>query len=156
DAADQLIRELLDGSGALEQNVWVPDSWLEAAKAKQVNLQTIPRNQVYATLELLAPPPPLTTAIERVKFNATKLLNELNDAQLQRLVDLTQAEVVCPLLGAQVAFRVARTVMGAPGEQLIALLDRMPGDARMNASMAAQVSQVVTRFKSRRGPREIG
>ena len=156
DAADRLMRQLLDGSGALEQNVWVPDSWLEAAKARRVNLQTIPRNRVYSTLEPFAPPPPLTIAIERVKFNATKLLNELNDEQLQRLVDLAQAEIVYPLLGAQAAFRVARTVMGGPGEQLIALLDRMPSDARMNASMAAQVSQAVTRFKGRRGPRETG
>jgi hypothetical protein len=155
-AADQLIRELLDGVGTVEQNVWVPDLWLEAAKAKRVNLQTIPRNRVYATLKPLAPPPPLSTAIERVKFNAMKLLSELNDAQFQQLIDLAKADVVCPLLGAQAAFCVARTVMGPTGEQLLALLDRMPSDARLNASMAAQVGRAVTRFKVRRGPREIG
>jgi hypothetical protein len=134
----------------------VPDSWLEAAKAKRVNLHTIPRNRVYATLEPLAPPAPLTTAIERVKVNATKLLNELNDVQLQRLVELAQADVVCRMLAAQTALRVARAVMGTTGDQFVALLDRLPADARMNASMSTQVAQAITRFKARRGPREIG
>ncbi len=155
EAADRLMRELLDGWGASEPNVWVPDSWLEAAKAKRVDLQAVPRNRVRATLEPLAPPPALTTAIERVRLNATKLFNELNDAQLQQFVDLGRADVVCPLLAAQAAFRVARSVMGAPGERLIALLDRMPSDARTSASIAAQVSQAITRFTGRRGPREI-
>jgi len=155
ETADVLIRKLLDGTGDFEQNVWVPDSWLESAIAKRVDLQTVPRNRVYATLEPLAPPPPLTTAIERVEFNAMKLINELNDAQLLRLASLVEADVVCPLLAAMIVFGVARSVMGVAGEQLIALLDRMPNDARLNTSIAAQVSRAIGQFKERRGPREI-
>lgn len=154
--AARLVRDLLDGAGADEQNVWVPDSWLEAARrTKGVNLRSLPRDRVLATLRLLAPPAPLTTAIERVKANATKILGELNDAQLRRLVDLTEADPVCPMLAAQAAFRVARATMGTAGDQLFALLDRVPSDARMNSALATQVSRVVASFEARKGPRDI-
>jgi hypothetical protein len=152
--SERLITGLLDG-GAGEQNVWVPDAWLQAATAKGIDISSIARGQVRATLEAAAPPPPLNTALDRVSLQANQMLKELNDTQQGRLIELVKADDVCPLLAAQVAFSVARRVLGPAGDQLVAILDRPPADARSKESLAAQVTQAITRLKARRGPREV-
>jgi hypothetical protein len=90
-----------------------------------------------------------------VKAKANQMLNDLNDAQLQRLTELVQVDTVCPMLAAQAAFRVVRAVFGAAGNQAAVILDRLPADPRIHASVVGQVSQAITQFKGRRAPREI-
>ena len=112
-AGEQLVTNLLDGAGAAERNVWVQESWLQAARTKRIDLASIPRDRVHETLQLHAPPPPMRTAIDRVRQKMEQALNELNDKQLQRLLEEVKANVVCPALMAQAAFGVARIAPGS-------------------------------------------
>jgi hypothetical protein len=153
-ASERLITGLLDG-GAGEPNVWVPDAWLRAATANRIDISAIPRGQVRATLEAAAPPPPLDTALGRVRLRAEQMLKELNDAQQARLIELVKADDVYPLLAAQVAFSVARRVLGPAGDQLVAILDQLPANPRSRESLAAQVTQAITRLKAMKGLKEV-
>jgi hypothetical protein len=153
EASRTLIASLLNGVG--EQNVWLPDSWLQAARAKRIDLAKLPRDQVYATLLPLAPPPPLAAALDRVKSKATQLLAELGESHLQRIPELARNDEVCALLAAQAALAVARKILGPEDGRLLALLDDMPPDRRLKDSLATQVAEAVRTLRARRGPREI-
>jgi hypothetical protein len=155
EASKALIADLLSGAGATAQNVWVPDSLLQAAKAKNINLAELPRDQVYQTLLPLAPPSPLVRAIERVRSSTTRLLNEINDSDLQRVAELAKTDEACALLAAQAALSVARKMLVAEDGILVALLDGMPADLRLKDSLATQVTEATQKLKARKGAREI-
>ncbi len=154
-ASKILIADLLSGASAAEQNIWLPDSWLQAAKAKKIDLAKLPRDQVYPTLLPLAPPPPLATALERVSFRAAQLLGELNDSHLRRLVELVKNDEGCALLAAQAALSAARKILGPEDGRLLSLLDGMAADVRLKDSLTTQLTEATQKLKARKGAREV-
>lgn len=153
-ASKKLVDGLVDGEGE-GKSVWIPDSWLKSAKEKQIDLATIPRDAILATLQKVAPPSPQAVALERVREKANQVLGEVNEKQADRLLELVKADPVFPLLAAQEALTCVRAVLGGTWGHAVVLLDAAPADERWMASLISQVGQAVGKLKVLRGARTM-
>jgi hypothetical protein len=151
--SQKLITRLIDAAGTAEENIWVPEAWVKAAKAKRVDLKKVERNVLYSTLASHAPPPADQAALDRVKARAVQALNELNDKQLERLLSLVKDDVAYALLASHQFLLLARE-LGIEA-QAIPLLTKLPDAPAFRHSITGQVSLAIEEFKQRKGAREI-
>lgn len=150
----KLVDKLLDGEGE-GKNIWIPEPLLQVARDKQIDLTSIPREAILATLQKDAPPTPQAIALGCVREKANQVLGEVNEKQADRLVELVKDDLVCPLLAAQEALACVREVFMGIWPQAAVLLTAAPGDQRWSASLVAQVGEAVGKFKVLRGGRTV-
>jgi hypothetical protein len=151
---EKLVDRLLTGTGA-QKTLWVPDSWLRAAKDQGLDLSTYTRDKVLSALEVVAPSPPIELGLEKIRSVGQVVQADLNEQQLNRIAEITEADQLLCSLAAQVAFTISHEVLGPAAAPLAVMLNDLPGAEDFRQAARGQVSRVVDQMKALRAKREV-
>jgi hypothetical protein len=153
--AEGLIAGFVDGSKLPKPNVWVPDSWLQAARRKNVKIEALPRDQVYDALKAHAPSPRNEVVMARVREVGAKVLAQIGEEALQAVLRRVDGDDIFALLAADRASVSARAIFDDAPSVAATLFEAVRSDAGIRAELAAPVGQAIGRFQKHHGPREL-
>ena len=79
-----LIKQFLDSAQESYEPIWVPESWVTAAKEAGVKLDELDRDKILATLEACKPPSAKDQAVEHTLRVLREVMPRIDDESLQK------------------------------------------------------------------------
>jgi hypothetical protein len=153
----KIIGELLDTPIEGKPPLWVPPTWIAAARTAKVNFKETPHDQLQSVLQKHAPPPPLDAALAEVRRVTNNLRNEFTDAPVvafQVLVDNDPA--LLPLVTRQIVAAVQRAVGVHADDRLWQFAEAVTTDDYLLNQIATTLKQFAADFLKRKGARQVG
>jgi hypothetical protein len=148
--AQKLVSNLLNRTGAEQENVWVPDTWLRRAAQAGVDIRTIDRADAHGTLKKYAPPTPLDTALGRVRTQTVDVIAAFSERQQQRLVEILRSDEVSVAIASSKAGEIAYQVLGRWPQ-----LNNLATDPRLRDALVSRVSVALSTSIGPEAPRDI-
>jgi len=149
--SEEIIAGFVEGSKLARPNVWVPGSWIQAARKKNVKIEELPRDAVFGVLEEHAPPPRNEVVIGRIRDVGAKVLPLLGEDQVAAIIDGLAHDVIFATMIADRASVIIRAVL----PELLAF-EAIREDAAFLETLMAPVADALASFREHRGPRELG
>lgn len=151
-----IIKDLLDAQVAERPPLWVPSTWIEEARRKQVKLAEIPAGDVERVLREHAPKPSLEVALDEVKRVVNQMRVEFTDQAVAAFQIALDADAsLLPLVAHDVASAVGRALGVAHDQRSWELQEAVLNDALLREKVLAVLNQAATAFIQRRGERKL-
>jgi hypothetical protein len=135
--AKRLIRDMLEGSPEAQQNVWVQEAWVHAAR-KKVDLANVPLDQVVSILQIHAPRPPKEMALEQIRLVGQRLWTDFHaghkDVFRRRL---TEDAALMSLAREKIRTVLQGTLGHLAADRLARLADALCDDADLRGHIVA-------------------
>lgn len=151
-----IIKDLLDGPSDGRMPLWLPSSWLEAARKKKVDFKNLPPEELAARIREAAPQPPLDVAIAEVKRPAGVLQTDFVPEPAASFNEKVAADsCLLPLLRPVIVATSEACLGDLPAPQRLAFIDVAAGDDYLRGQVAAAIQAVANAFLSRKGPPKL-
>jgi len=146
----EIIDGFVDGSKLARPNVWVPDSWIQAARKKNIKIEDLSHDSVFDALKTHAPLPRSEVVIGRIRDVGVKVLPLLSEQQALVLSSRLKGDSIYSTMIADKAAVIIRGI--SPDAQVF---DLIRSSAAILDCFIAPVSAAITAYQRHRGPREI-